>query len=336
MSSAIRMGIVKWFGIGATLGLLWCSPTWAGDGTTAEDIIKSRCVECHRVSGKPDSKFTLQAPDLIWAGNKYPRPWLLRYLTGKEAKLYPNGYRWDQKQGDFKHTVLSQAEAEGVADYFAKNLLDSRVQKNPIDLSTFNEMEAEFGKKIYKEFSCIGCHQIKEDGKKIGGPISVDLYESGKRYNVDWLYRFALNPQDFTPHSGEYLADLSGLGVRYLVGYLMTLGVENYKFYEPWKNEYFKKADAERGGKVYKTYCTQCHGMKGQGDGPGAVGLNPKPAVHAQMPLSDMPEDYLYFVVYYGGKSVGKSSAMPDWGLTLPPQDLADLIVYLRSAFKGK
>ena len=47
--------------------------------------------------------------------------------------------------------------------------------------------------------------------KKIGGPISVDLFDAGNRYTLDWWSRFAENPQDFTPHSGEYLADLQQL-----------------------------------------------------------------------------------------------------------------------------
>lgn len=49
-----------------------------------------------------------------------------------------------------------------------------------------------------------------------------------------------------------------------------------------------------------------------------------------------MPEDYLYNVVYHGGKSVGKSPSMPDWGLTFPPRDFADLIKYPRVTFKGQ
>ncbi len=312
------------------------SNSWANSNQEAENLIKNVCSSCHRFSGTPDSKFKLKAPDLMWGGNKYQSDWLRRWLQGKEENLYPNSYRWDQGGGSIKHMALSETQANAIAEYFEKNLLDPRVKENAIDLSNFSEMENQFGAEIYKKFSCLGCHQIKEEGKKIGGAISANLYDSGNRYNVDWLYRFALNPQDFTPHSGEYLADLSGLGVRYIVGYLMTLGKSDYKFFEPWKTEYFKKADSNRGAKVYKNYCTQCHGMKGKGDGPGAAGLDPKPAVHSELPLSDYPEDYLFNVIYYGGKSVGKSPNMPDWGLTLPPQDLADVIAYLRATFKGE
>jgi mono/diheme cytochrome c family protein len=328
-------------GLAFLLLLLWGCADLNNNGAQGKKsgvgakLVQGECSSCHKFSGTPESKFNLKAPDLMWGGVKYQRAWLERWLQGQEEHLYPNGYRWDQGGGPDKHLTVSKEEAMAVADYFEANLLDDRVKKNPIDLSQFTEQERDLGAVIYKNFSCFGCHQIKDDGEKVGGPISINLYDSGNRYNVDWLYRFALNPQDFTPHSGEYLADVSGLGVRYIVGYLMTLGIKDYKFYEPWKSEYFQKADAKRGATVYKNYCTQCHGMEGKGDGPGAAGLDPKPAVHATLPLSDYPEDYLYNVVYYGGKTVGKSPDMPDWGLTIPPQDLADVIAYLRATFKS-
>lgn len=309
---------------------------WAADQQAVRNIIQNQCSTCHKFEGKPESKFNLKGPDLMWAGNKYQRSWLIRWLTGKEENLYPKGYRWDLLQGQAQHPVLSESNANAVADYFSKNNLDFRVKKSFVDLSTFTEREAQLGSDIYRQFSCLGCHQIKEDGKLIGGPISVNLYDAGNRYNLDWWSRFAANPQDFTPHSGEYLADLSMLGARYIIGYLMTLGVEDFKYFEPWNQKEFKNTNAQNGARVYKEYCAQCHGPQGKGDGPGASGLEPKPAVHAELPLSDYPEDYLYNVIYYGGKSVGKSPNMPDWGLTIPTQDLADLITYLRSTFKGE
>ena len=312
------------------------TPVFAQADSLGKRLINDQCSICHKFEGEPESKFNLKGPDLMWAGNKYQRPWLIRWLTGKEENLYPNGYRWDSSREQIKHPVLSEADANVVADTFEKHFLDSRIKKSFVDLSTFTEQEAQFGAVIFKQFSCLGCHQIKEDGKKIGGPISANLYDSGNRYNLDWWSRFAENPQDFTPHSGEYLADLSMLGARYIIGYLMTLGVEDFKYFEPWKAEPFQKADVKRGATVYREYCVQCHGPKGGGDGPGASGLEPKPAVHAKMALSDFPEDYLYNLVFYGGKTVGKSPNMPDWGMTLGEQGVADVIAYMRATFKGE
>jgi mono/diheme cytochrome c family protein len=176
----------------------------------------------------------------------------------------------------------------------------------------------------------------RKTAKKIGGPISVNLYNAGQRYNLDWLFRFALNPQDFNPHSGEYLADITPRQLRHLMGFLMVQGVDDYKYFEPWNTQAFKNGEVSRGRQVYKEYCVQCHGPKGDGDGVGSLGLtDPPPAKHSQMALSEIPDDYLYNVIFYGGKSVGKSPNMPDWGMTLSAQQLGDLNAYLRDTFKG-
>lgn len=313
------------------------SVLWANDDGFAEKIINTQCKNCHRFEGKPKSKFDLKAPDLMWSGVKYQRSWLIRRLIGQEGNLYPNSYRWDKSTFSGKHMVLMKEEATAIADYMEKNYRDPRIKRSFVDMSTFTEMEASLGAEIFKDYSCMGCHQIKDDdGKNIGGPISADLFDAGNRYTLDWWSRFAENPQDFTPHSGEYLADISMRKARHIIGYLMTLGVKDFKYYEPWTSPAFKSANAKRGATVYREYCVQCHGPKGKGDGPGAKGLDPKPAVHADLPLSDYPDDYLYNLIYFGGKSVGKSSNMPDWGMTLPEQSLADVIAYVRSTFKGQ
>ena len=323
----LAMGVLMFAGIPAV---------WAAGPEEARELIENICSTCHRFQGEPKTKFELKAPDLMWGGVKYQHDWLVRFLTGQEEMLYPNGYRWDLERRRTDHIRLNAGQAEAVARYFEEHFIDERVKPGAFNLDRLTEREAEFGAELYRQYSCLGCHQIKEDGKKIGGPISVTLYGAGRRYNLDWLYRFALNPQDFTPHSGEYLADLSPLKLRHLLGFLMAQGVEDYPFYRPWESEAFKQASVENGGRMYRQYCVQCHGPKGDGDGVGALGLtDPPPAKHSQMALSDLPIDYLYNVVYYGGKSVGKSPNMPDWGLTIHGQDFADLIAYLRATFKG-
>jgi mono/diheme cytochrome c family protein len=298
-------------------------------------LVEGQCSACHKFKGKPESRFKLKAPDLMWGGNKFQREWLIRYLTGKEEIVYQKGYRWDKSRKPIKHTVVSKKKARAIADYFSEKLNDPRVKKNVMDLTRFTEMEAALGEKIFKEHSCIACHQIKEDGKTIGGSQSTSFRDAGKRLNVDWVYRFNLDPPDFVPHSGEFVADVSELGLRYVTGFIMTLGVDDFKFYEPWKDKFFKNASAKRGRVFYKEYCAQCHGMTGRGDGPAASDLKPKPAIHAQMAINKEPVDYLFNVIYYGGKEVGKSPLMPYWGLTLKPQGVADVIAYMRKTFRG-
>jgi mono/diheme cytochrome c family protein len=321
----------------ATLTLLWLSPTksLASDEQQTRALLEKSCAGCHRLEGAADSRFKLNAPDLIGAGSKFKRDWLIRWLLGKEEPVYVKNYRWDQLPQPGRHPVTAQGDAEQIADYFEKHLKDPRVKDGTIDLSTFSATEAKFGEQLFKEHSCIGCHQIMMDGRVTGGPQSASFLSSGRRLKADWIYRFNSNPPDFVPHSGEFVADVSELGLRYITGFIATRGWDEFKFYEPWTADPFRKADATRGAQVYKEYCVQCHGATGQGDGAAASGLEPKPAVHSKIAFNKLPDEYLYNVITYGGKAVGKSPLMPYWSLTLGQQGVADVMVYLRETFKG-
>ncbi|MBK9306998.1 MAG: c-type cytochrome [Nitrospira sp.] len=324
-------------GIIMVSALLWWLPpaVSAGDEQQTRTLLQKSCAGCHRLEGAADSRFKLNAPDLTGAGSKFKREWLMSWLLGKEAPVYAKSYRWDQSQQPDRHPVVSQAEAEQIADYFEQHLKDPRVKEGAIDLSTFSAIEATFGEQLFKDHSCTGCHQIMVDGKPTGGPQSSSFVSSGRRLKADWIYRFNSNPPDFVPHSGEFVADVSELGLRYITGYIATRGWNEFTFYEPWTAEPFKKADVQRGAQVYQEYCAQCHGATGQGDGAAASGLEPKPAVHTKIAFDKLPNEYLYNVINYGGKAVGKSTLMPYWSLTLGQQGVADVMAYLRETFKG-
>ena len=256
-------------------GVLAVSSGFTQTESSGEKIVKTTCAQCHRFEGKPESRFNLKAPDLIWAGSKYQRPWLIRWLTGKEAPLYAKGYRWDLTEVPSKHPMVTESEANAIADYFAEHNKDSRVKVGAFDLSKVTKFEAAFGGMAYKAHACLGCHVIEENGKIIGGPQSASLVTAGHRYDQDWLFRFGQNPQDFTPHSGEFLADATEPQLRAVIGFLMVQGVKDFKYYEPWTSPEFGMASVDRGKVLYKEYCSQCHGATGKGDGP--AGLRPGP-----------------------------------------------------------
>ncbi len=324
---------------GALLSLVGLMSTprllFGADQPKAKELIQQNCVQCHRMEGQADSRFNLKAPDLIWAGSKYNRAWLIRWLTGKEAPLYVKGYRWDQSQEVHKHVTVSEAEANGIADYLAEHNKDPRVKGGAFDLAKVTKFEAAFGGMAYKAHACLGCHTIEENGKLIGGQQSAALEKAGQRYNQDWLFRFGLNPQDFVPHSGEFLADATEPQLRAVIGYLMVQGVPDFKYYEPWTAPEFTKASSGRGKVIYKEYCMQCHGPTGKGDGPAASTLEPKPAIHANINFSEVPTEYLYNMINHGGAAMGKSANMPYWGLTIGQQGVADVMAYLKTTFKG-
>ncbi len=336
MDGKMRRAVVA-CAVAAVVGVLSIPRLLFGaDETRAKELIQQACVQCHRLEGGAESRFNLRAPDLIWAGSKYQRTWLIRWLTGKEAPLYTKGYRWDLSEGAMKHPVVTDAEANAIADYFEKHNKDPRVKVGAFDASKVSKYEASFGAVAYKAHACLGCHTIEENGKLIGGQQSAALQNSGQRYNLDWLYRFGQNPQDFIIHTGEFLADATDPQLRAVIGYLATQGVPDFKYYEPWTSEEFRKASVGRGKVIYKEYCMQCHGAKGKGDGPAAATLEPKPAIHANINFEQVPTEYLYNMVNYGGAAMGKSANMPYWGLTIGQQGVADVMAYLRATFKGQ
>jgi len=91
-------------------------------------------------------------------------------------------------------------------------------------------------------------------------------------------------------------------------------------------------ADVEAGKAVYQTYCTSCHGQTGDGDGPVAQTLNPKPAKHSDGNyMNPLKDDYLFKVIKFGGASVGKSAMMAPQGGALSDQQIRDVIAYIRT-----
>ena len=332
MRSRVVIGII----VLTLLGLMsFPHMLFASDQSRAKEIVQQTCAQCHRLEGQADSRFNLKAPDLIWAGSKYQRSWLIRWLTGKEAPLYVKGYRWDLAEVPSKHPMVTESEANAIADYFAEHNKDSRVKVGAFDLSKVTKFDASFGGVAFKAHACLGCHVIEENGKFIGGPQSASLVAAGQRYDQDWLFRFGLNPQDFVPHSGEFLADATEPQLRAVIGFLMVQGVKDFKYYEPWTSPEFGMASVDRGKVIYKEYCSQCHGATGKGDGPAASGLEPKPAIHANIPFEKLPMEYLYNVINHGGVAIGKSPNMPYWNLTIGQQGVADVMAYLKVTFKG-
>jgi cytochrome c553 len=93
--------------------------------------------------------------------------------------------------------------------------------------------------------------------------------------------------------------------------------------------------DPAEGEKVYQLYCASCHGPRGEGDGPVAAGLNPKPVKHSDGAyMNQLSNEHLFKVIREGGVAVGKSPLMAPWGGTLSDQQIADVVAFVRSLAK--
>lgn len=93
----------------------------------------------------------------------------------------------------------------------------------------------------------------------------------------------------------------------------------------------------EAGEETFTTLCATCHGEKGQGDGPGAAELDPKPAdLSDQMMMSDLSDGYLFWRVTKGGAMEPFNSAMPAWEEGLTEEKRWQVIAYIRTLSEGQ
>jgi mono/diheme cytochrome c family protein len=103
------------------------------------------------------------------------------------------------------------------------------------------------------------------------------------------------------------------------------------------------------GARLYRDYCTGCHGKTGLGDGPAASVLNTKPSdltTLTERHGGKFPAEYLEKVLRFGVKKPAHgTSDMPTWGPmfsgesnanpTVRSKRIADMISYLETLQKA-
>ena len=176
-------------------------------------IVKSQCVSCHDIVGPAPKTFEAvmkrRAPDLFYAGSKFNRPWLVKWMqnptTIRQAgmmflnNLVTEGGKDKIKGGSVKPcpAKLKPGEAEAVADYLM-TLKDAKMKTGVIDASkAFSQSGAT--RMLPNQYPCIGCHSIPAKVKKGGGVSGPSLIAAGERLNPDWIYARIENPQYWDP-----------------------------------------------------------------------------------------------------------------------------------------
>lgn len=87
-------------------------------------------------------------------------------------------------------------------------------------------------------------------------------------------------------------------------------------------------AASERGQKLFETYCVLCHGSAGKGDGRAATLQKVRPS---DLTASSRSDDYKAQIISNGGAALKRSESMPPWKSVLSGEQIADVVVYLRS-----
>lgn len=90
------------------------------------------------------------------------------------------------------------------------------------------------------------------------------------------------------------------------------------------------RGDTAAGRRFYDSNCATCHGIKGDGAGPRAYFINPKPRVFTSVESRST----LNLPAIYAGVSAGKrGTEMPAWDKVLTPQEMANVSAYVFRSF---
>lgn len=93
--------------------------------------------------------------------------------------------------------------------------------------------------------------------------------------------------------------------------------------------------EADHAASVYAKLCASCHGDDGQGDGPAASAMNPKPGDFTECERMATHSDKMLFeIIKEGGQAVGHSPMMPPWKSVLTDSEIHELVTYVRSFCK--
>ncbi len=86
----------------------------------------------------------------------------------------------------------------------------------------------------------------------------------------------------------------------------------------------------KNGEGLYNKYCASCHGVKGDGNGPAALALNPKPTDFLDKAYGVMRSRVDYYESIMNGRP---DTTMPPWKGTLSERDVWDIIDYIEHLF---
>ncbi len=90
-------------------------------------------------------------------------------------------------------------------------------------------------------------------------------------------------------------------------------------------------ADPNAGKTKFLQVCATCHGNTGLGDGPASTAYNPRPK---NLQTTELNDKQLHNVIANGGPAEGLSPLMLGWKAMLKPEEIDNIIAYLRKLGK--
>jgi len=321
------------------LAVLACPYLAGSDLAPGRKLFEARCVSCHVTEAQPEVDYTelvnRVGPALTSAGSKFNpgflRRWLVAptpirpagYLPFRQVVSTPQGDRVDPSRIQ-PHLRLGEAEAAIVSEY----LMTLRKEPNQYPIAAPNE-DLDPAIHFTKVLGCASCHKAKPDA---GGWSAPELYTASARLNKDWVPELVTDPVYWGPMAmpkQNVRSDQLATVVDYL--FAITGPSPEYATHPAAAPSGETAKPSSRVETIYEIFCSQCHGITGNGKGINAPMMFVSPRNHTSaQEMGPLTDDRLYAVIRYGGPAVGKSVLMPSWGAVLKDSDIRALVAHLR------
>ena len=198
-------------------------PVWA----EPEEIIANECRACHRLSSK--EKQSGKGPDLFYAGDKFYKSWLNKFLQSptliREMNVFSESdFLMEKHKASNPHVALSKEEAERVANFLMTLRLPSlevgKVNEEPLSKGERAQTKMLFERK----FGCISCHRaLNLVGKVRGGVSGPSLVNSWLRLKPDWIFHWLKTPQKFMREGRMPVFDLDDQTTIRITKYILSI-----------------------------------------------------------------------------------------------------------------
>ena len=298
------------------------------------------CAGCHV---HPEAEPRVTAPDLSLTGLRVRPDWLTGYLT-TPVTIRPAG-PVPGEGGQMPDFRLGAVEAASIADYLlgldgsAGDPLgdpsgDPRAELadwEPQVLSPFAMRKAET--LLRSRWSCLGCHQLGDDGGRIGPRLDGIAH----RLRPGYVRALLQEPEHLAPGTVMPASLEQPDRLDLIASYLLRrdgewTGSEPVSDLPALPALPAQAASTAPGAALYNARCASCHGVGGAGDGFNAPFLPVTPTVHADSAaMSLRPDDTLYDGIHAGGWILGKSHRMPAFGASLDDGEKRALVAYIRT-----
>lgn len=317
-------------------------PGNAGDGAVSRGraLAQEKCASCHALEQQADvyAMVLREGPPLLHAGNKFRRDWLVSWLQSPR-RIRPAGYlpfRFTVLTGEGdrvaeslipRHPVVPREEAEAIASWIT-------TLRRPVNAVPAAEGEPVRGELHFRKIlGCAGCHRVGDEG----GPSAPELGTAAERLNEQWLRAFVFDTSSWSPATMPR-ASMKGAQLAAITEYIGALrdAAPSAGAAASVVAQRVASIPSGRGAMLYQLYCSQCHGIRGDGKGINAPHLFVAPRDHTSADeMGMLTDERLFAAIKFGGTAVGKSSLMPSWNGTIADADIQLLVQYVRGLSGG-